>query len=144
VGFGLPPLLTKELKMARGHNLRGPFPLLSVTGDAFIYCVQFETNDTDPPDGIVQDDDGVAIARADTGDYTITFPSNRKPQAMLYGNAVLIEDLADYSAKVTGYTASTGVLTLSVYYDDGSPAVADTTDKTVAVFCVFCRNTSNA
>jgi hypothetical protein len=63
---------------------------------------------------------------------------------MLYGTADFVEDLADYSAKVTGYVASTGILSLSTYYDDGSPAVADTTDKTISVFCVFSRKAANS
>lgn len=130
--------------MARGHNLRGSFPLNFITGECFGYWVQFETNNTDAPDGIIQASDGVTIARADVGDFTITFPTNARPAALLYGTADFIEDLADYSAKVTGYTASTGVLTLSTYLDDGSPAVADTTDKTVSVFCIFSRKTANS
>ena len=144
MGFGLPLLLTKELKMARGHNLRGSFPVNCTSSDCFFYAVRFETNDSAAPDGITQASDGVTIARASTGNYTITFPTNRRPLAMLWGNANFEESAADYSARVVSYTASTGVLVIEVYYDDGSPAVADTNDKTVAVCVLFSRKTANA
>jgi hypothetical protein len=131
--------------MARGHNLRGSFPLNFITGDCFGYWVQFETNDTSDPDGIVQDDDGSTIARADTGDFTITFPSNAKPAALLVGLASYVEDDADVFAKVTGYTASTGVLTVTSYTNSaGTIAAADTNNKTLNVFCIFSRKSANS
>jgi hypothetical protein len=131
--------------MARGHNLRGPFPLMSVTSDCFVYCVQFETNNASAPDGIVQASDGVTIALADTGDFTLTFPSNNKPQALVAGFATYIEDEANLFCKVTGYTASTGVLTVTSYTNSaGTIAAANTTDKTLCVFCIFSRKSANA
>jgi hypothetical protein len=131
--------------MSRGHNLRGPYDLQSVTSDAFVYCVQFETNNASTPDGVVQDDDGVTIARADTGDFTVTFPSGNRPQALLFGAGTYIEDEANLFVKVTGYTASTGVLTVTSYTNAaGTIAAADTTDKTLALFCVFCRKSANS
>ena len=132
--------------MARGHNLRGPYPLTAVTGDCFVYCVQFETNSTSAPDGIVQDNDGVTIDQTATGTYTITFPSNRKPQELLFCKADFLEDMAGWDIKCTGYNASTGVLTLIAYDEDntsGVMAAADSTDKTVQVFAVFCRKSEN-
>jgi hypothetical protein len=133
--------------MARGHNLRGSYPLTSVTGDSFIYCVSFETNNTDDPDGVVQDNDGVTIAREDTGDYSITFPANAKPAALLFGCAEFREDLPGWHAKVTSYTDSTGVLLVTAYDEDdtsGIEAAADSTDKTLSVFCVFARKAANS
>ncbi len=131
--------------MARGHNLRGSFPLNFVTGECFGYWVQFETNNASTPDGVVQSSDGVTIARADTGDFTITFPTNARPAALLVGLANYIEDDANLFCKVTGYTASTGVLTVTSYTNAaGTIAAADTTDKTLNVFCIFSRKSANS
>ena len=131
--------------MSRGHNLRGSYDLQSVTSDAFVYCVQFETNNASNPDGIVQASDGVTIARADTGDFTVTFPAGKRPQALLFGAGTYIEDEANLFVKVTGYTASTGVLTVTSYTNAaGTIAAADTNDKTLALFCVFCRKSANS
>ncbi len=126
----------------RAHNLRGSFPLGSTDGDCFDWTCTFETNDTGTPDGFTADgtnaiSDGITLARSDVGVYTITFPAGRRPLYLLHCSADFREDLADYSVKCTGYSA--GVLTLKAYLDDGSPAVADTNDKTIQVRCKFSR-----
>ena len=131
--------------MSRGHNIRGAYQLDFITSDAFGYWVQFETNNASTPDGVVQANDGVTIARADTGDFTITFPSGKRPAALLVGLANYIEDDANLFCKVTGYTASTGVLTVTSYTNAaGTIAAADTTDKTLNVFCIFARKSANS
>jgi hypothetical protein len=109
--------------------------------------LQFETNNTDAPDGAVQANDGVTLDQTATGTYTITFPAGRRPQAMLYCAADFLEDLPGWSIKAISYVASTGVLTLMAYDEDntsGIAAAADSTDKTVQVFAVFARKSANS
>lgn len=133
--------------MSRGHNLRGSYNLQSVTSDCFIYCVQFETNSTDAPDGVVQADDDVTFDQTATGTYTITFPAGKRPAALLYCKADFLEDMPGFDIKTVSYVASTGVLTLKAYDEDntsGVMAAADSTDKTVQVFAVFCRKSANS
>lgn len=112
---------------------------ITLTGDAYIDCFQFETNNTSAPDGGVYATD-LTFARADTGDLTVTFAEGRRPQAVVFAAAEVVEDDADMFVKVTGYTASTGVLTLTTYTNSsGTISADDTTDKTVRVFLVCTK-----
>lgn len=129
--------------MASGLNLRNHYPLRSSRMEQYLFTFKFDTNNTSAPDGLDPANSDLVVARADVGDYTITFPADKKPLAMNYGDASILGNEAELDAKVTGYNASTGVLSISVYDEDdtsGISASADSTDKSVQVFCVFTRS----
>lgn len=129
--------------MARSINHEGGYPCRVNLGDAYFWAFSFDSNSTSAPDGLLVDNGEVTVARADTGDYTVTFNSDVKPYALLWGDASIRGDEAELDAKVTGYTQSTGVLTLTVYDEDdtsGISAAADSTDKKVQILCLFSRS----
>lgn len=111
--------------------------------------VGFDTNNTSAPDGVVHPAPGitVTVARADVGDFTITLPAGSRPKELLFGAVTILGDEARLHGKVTGYTAATGVVTLTIYEeqddgadtdpDNGISVAADTTDKSVRVLLVF-------
>lgn len=116
-------------------------PLWATGQEWYAYVLQFETNDTSAPDGATPDDGETTLGRTGVGDLTITFPAGKRPNRLIYGAASIIEDDVDMFAKVTGYTASTGVLTLTTYVNTaGTIAQADTNNKTVQVLAIFSRN----
>ena len=60
----------------------------------------------------------ITLAHAGTaGDYTLTFAEDLKPRRVIAGIIAVEEDLAETSGKWTGYTASTGVGTITMYGD---------------------------
>ncbi len=120
-------------------------PLRATRNDEYIFTLQFETNNTDAPDGLVPayGTDVLAIDQTATGTYTITFAESKKPYALHYAQASFLEDMPGWSINVVSYVQSTGVLTLKAYDEDntsGVAAAADSTDKTVQLFCVFTRS----
>lgn len=122
---------TKALKSAR-------------TNEA-ILTFQFETNNTDAPDGLspAYGTDVMTLDQTATGTYTITFNARVKPADVHYCKADFVEDMPGWDIKFISYVASTGVLTLMAYDEDdtsGVQAAADTTDKTVQVFIVYTRS----
>lgn len=121
-------------------NRRAPNPVRVVlNGDAYLEVLQFETNNTSAPDGGVYDEN-ITLARADTGDLTVTFAAGFRPQAVAFACAQVLEDDADMFVKVTGYTASTGVLTLTTYTNSGGTiSAADTNNKTIQLFLVCTK-----
>lgn len=122
---------TKELRSARNQEA--------------ILCFQFETNNTDAPDGLdpAYGTDVMTLDQTATGVYTITFNARVKPAAVHYCKADFVEDMPGWDIKFVSYVASTGVLTLKAYDEDdtsGVMAAADSTDKTVQVFLVYTRS----
>lgn len=132
-------------------SLRDHNPARTVFAKTYSWAIKFDTNGTSAPDGVAPDwGSDVTVARSDTGDYTITFAGDAKPLSMIYGDACILGDEARLDAKVVSYTASTGVLAVTVYQeqddgadtdpDNGISIAADTTDKTVQVHCIFTRS----
>lgn len=120
-------------------------PLKATRNNQYIFTLQFETNNTDAPDGLspAYGTDVVTLDQTATGTYTITFAEQVKPAAVHYCAADFVEDLPGWSVKFIGYVASTGVLTLIAYDEDntsGVQAAADSTDKTIQVFAVCTRS----
>lgn len=131
--------------MARGHNLRGSYPLTCVTGDSFVYALKFTSANASTPTSITQASDGATVAYSTTGTYTVTLPANARPAALLFGEAVVLGDEANIFAKVVSYVASTGVLTITQYTNTaGTIAAANNTGKVLQVFCVFSRKAANS
>lgn len=126
--------------MATKHNLRSWFPAFATTGDLVTSVIRFETNGTSAPDGVVPASAGFAVARADVGDFTITWDEDKKPQDVLACIGYAEEDDAGLEVKWTGYTLATGVGTLTVYDETtGTAAAADTTDKTIVLVLFYKR-----
>lgn len=125
--------------MANKLDLVSHSPAWCVSGDTYWFWVKFDTNSTSAPDGVDPAvSDGLTIARSGVGVYTITFPENKKPLEVLWCGPVVIGDVT-LKAAFTSYVASTGVLTISVHDIDGTPAVADSTDKEVRVAALCTR-----
>lgn len=125
--------------MAAVNRLNHNPARITLNGDAYLDVVQFETNNTSDPDGGVYDAD-LTIARADTGDITVTYSGDRKPQAIPFAIGSVVEDDANMFIKYTGYTASTGVATFTTYTNSGGTiSAADTTDKTIQLFLVCTK-----
>lgn len=100
------------------HDLKAHNPLrVTANGDWYVLPIKFDTNNTSAPDG-VDPGTGITVARADVGDYTITFNEAVKPTVVRVLGAEVIGDEAELDCKVTGYTASTGVLTISAYQSE--------------------------
>ena len=82
----------------------------------------------------------ITLAHAGTdGDYTLTFAEDLKPRRVIAAVIAIEEDQAEASAKWTGYTASTGVGTLTFYDEDDTSGIAAATDFTgtcqVILYC---------
>ncbi len=125
-----------------GNNLLNTKPLRSARSEQYVISFSFDTNNTDPPDGQDPADSDIVIARTDTGEYTATFNSLRKPLAMNFGIAEFLGDLPGWHVKVVSYTASTGVLVMLAYDEDdasGIQAAADSTDQKIQFFGLFTR-----
>lgn len=120
-------------------NIRAPYDLQVNVEHAFLYANSFDTNGTSPPDGLDMAD-GVTVARTGVGDYTVTFPADKRPKKMLYGDASFRGNQAELDAKVVSYTPSTGVLLLAAYDEDdtsGISASADSTDRKIQFWGIF-------
>jgi len=120
-------------------------PIKSARSEQAILAFQFETNNTDAPDGLdpAYGTDVMTLDQAATGVYTITFNAKCKPAAVHFCKADFVEDMPGWDIKFISYAASTGVLTLKVYDEDntsGVMAAADSTDKTVQVFMIYTRS----
>ena len=131
--------------MAAIGSLLNTSPLRGAGRNDYLFYVKFDTvTGATDPDGVSPAYGGdITVAHADTGDYTITFAADKKPYALRIGEASILGDQAGFHAKVTGYTASTGVLTVSVYDEDntsGIQAVANSNDVTVQVWCIFTKS----
>ena len=84
----------------------------------------------------------ITLAHAGTaGDYTLTFAEDLKPRRVVAGIVCIEEDLPLESAKWTGYTASTGVGTLTFY--DGATEVAANFTGTCQII-LYCSKTELA
>lgn len=93
-------------------------PLRSNIAGLYMLVLEAEINGTsitsnDPTAGWTLAHDGTA------GDYTLTFDGDAKPRSVWVGLVLNEEDDASEEARWTGYTASTGVGTLT-FYDGGS------------------------
>ena len=124
-------------------NLRSHFPFRSGRMNEFLLCFDFETNSTSAPDGLSPAIDGITLGRTGVGDLTVTFAEDKKPYAVHACIPSIVEEQAGYHVKYTGYTLSTGVLTMTVYDEDdtsGIQAPADTTDFTIQVVLVATRS----
>jgi hypothetical protein len=119
-------------------------PTWSTRANSYDFTIKFDTNNTSAPDGVDPSyGTDCAVARSGVGTFTITFAASKKPYALLWGDAEILGDEPTLDAQVEGYVQSTGVLTVSVISDGGTPAVAETTDKTVQVFCKFSISSQN-
>jgi len=117
----------------------------NVQGDVYLWTFAFESNSTAAPDGLTEGY-GITMARADVGDYTATFASHLKPDAVLGGWVNVAENNATVWAKVGTYTPGTGVLTLFTYTQDATSGIcasADTNNLTYQVVLV-CVNSNFA
>ncbi len=108
-----------------------------------LWADSITTADTEAPFG-PSSLSGTVAARTDVGTFTITFPTSDRPRELLFRMAQ--PDDPSLKARITGYDASTGVLTLVVYdttvtFDDPAyvmtDAEADSEDVVVNLFCVF-------
>lgn len=115
----------------------GDYPLRTGRPESYILILEFETNSTSAPDGLVPNVTGVTLGRTGVGDLTVTFAEDVKPNQVLFCEPSVVEDDPDLNAKYTGYTKATGVLTLTTY--DGGVA-ADTDDQTVQLLIVATRS----
>lgn len=124
------------------HDPRGGTPVrTNIKGQPYMFFVEFDTNNTSAPDG-VNPTQGITVARAGVGDFTITFDEEYKPRVVHCGWVCIEADNAELHGKVTGYTDSTGVVTLTIYDDSavaGTEAPADTTDIRVQVL-LLCNS----
>ena len=131
--------------MASKADLLNHSELKTAVRNDYLWYVTFDTvTGTADPDGVTPDYGGdIAVAHAGTdGDYTITFAGDKKPYLLRAGWCAIQGDQAGFHAKVTGYTESTGVLTVTVYDEDntsGIQAPANTNDVKVQVFCIFSK-----
>lgn len=78
---------------------------------------------------------------ATTGDYTITFAGDLKPRRVIVGQVAVEEDLGLEKGHWTGYTASTGVGTFTMY-DVNDTVPADFTGT--AQLVLYCSKTELA
>lgn len=129
--------------MAQTVNKAAPHTMMCMGSNQYLFCLRFDTNNTSAPDGITPTYNGIAVARADVGDFTITFSGDTIPDDndFIVGGTSVLGDEPGFDTRLTGY--SSGVLSLSMYDEDntsGIEAVADTTDKTVMVWAVFTRD----
>jgi hypothetical protein len=124
-------------------NLVNHKPIRSARLGEYLIAFTFETNNTSAPDGLSPAIDGITLARSGVGDYTITFDEDKKPYAVHFCMADFVEDAPGWHVKYTGYTQSTGVLTLTATDEDntsGIEAAADSTDQTIQVLILATRS----
>lgn len=122
-------------------NLVNHKPVRSARLAEYLVCFEFDTNGASAPDGKSPAHDAITLGRTGVGDLTVTFAETDKPLAVHFGDAQIEGDEKDMFAKVTGYTPSTGVLTLTTYTNAaGTISPADTTDKKIKVFLVCTRS----
>lgn len=118
-------------------NLRG--------GDVYFNIITFEfAGSTNDPD-TVNPSNGVTLAHSSTGVYTLTFDENVKPKSIVWGDANLAENQADWRISVGEYVPSTGVLTFYAIQDDattGVPANADIDDGFTCKMILLCSDSS--
>lgn len=120
----------------RGKALR-----TNLYGDVFWTVIKFDfAGTTNDPDGI-DPSESVTFAHVDTGDYSITFDEEVKPKNVITAIVNIEGDEPTLTAKWTGYTASTGVLTFTVHEEDGTSGisaaanVADGVEATILILC---------
>lgn len=119
------------LKLSRGGG--GKVGVLHL-GEWDLVTLRCETNNTSDPDGA--EPNVGTWARSNAGILTYTFPAGSRPQRVTSLGCSFEETDVDIRAWVSGYVASTGVLTVRMSKDDGTsgvPALADSTDKTLVV-----------
>lgn len=97
-----------------------------------LIAFSFDTNNTDDPDGILDPGGCVSSITESGGVFTVTLAAGVR-LSQLVAHTCSVDDIT-IKACVTGYTASTGVLTVSVGRDDGAAIAEATTDKKVSVW----------
>ncbi len=119
---------------------------MAIGVDAYVYVNKFDTNTTNPPDGIAHDDGETVFAYSGSaGIFTITFPEYKKPHQLLYGDVSILGSNPGISGKIDSYVASTGILTVRIYDEDNASGIealiANSSDGlSVQVFCIFSKS----
>lgn len=112
-------------------------PYRAQGSDDYLVDFQFDTNSTSNPTAAsIKPNYGtdLAIARTGVGVFTATFAAAKKP-ARVRGWAAVLGDEPNNFPKVTGYDASTGVVTIKVFVNAaGTISATETTGKTIQVF----------
>ena len=121
-------------------SLTNHYPLRATQGDLYVFVCSFDTNSTSAPDGVDPASAGFTVARASAGVFTITFDEDKKPWEVLTCLPTVVND-PTLAVQYTSYVRSTGVLTVTHYADDGTPAAADSNNKTIKVLALCTRNT---
>lgn len=115
----------------------------NLVGNLSLWYVSFESASTSTPDG-VDPSGNVTLARTGVGDLTITFDAHVKPKAVLWGGVNIAENNATTDCKVGAYTASTGVLPLYMYTENGTSGISASADTNNLTYqCLFLVDTSS-
>lgn len=124
----------------------GDYPVRGNRPEMEVIVLAFETNGTSAPDGLDPNVTGVALGRTGVGDLTVTFAEDIKPNKVLACIPSVVEDTPQMEVKYTGYTKSTGVLTLTTYDEDDTSGIqtqADSTNQTISLV-IFATRSENA
>ena len=127
---------SNSIKRLSGGPLRSNVPGL------FVLIVEMEIAGTTITSTVPTNAKQITVAHAGTtGDYTITFAEDLKPRRIVVGQVILEEDLGLEKGHWTGYTASTGIGTFTMY-DVNDTVPADFTGT--AQLVLYCSKTERA
>ena len=127
---------SNSIKTLSGGPLRSNVPGL------YVLIVEMEINGTSITSTVPTNAGQITVAHAGTaGDYTITFAEDLKPRRVIAGQVALTEDLGLEKGQWTGYTASTGVGTFTMYDLDNT---VPTNFVGTAQLILYCTKSSRA
>jgi len=113
----------------------------NVLGNVYLYTFTFTTNTTNAADGL--DPTYALDAAAPTaGVHPFTFKPHTKPTAILWSSVET--GIVTQEAHVSGYDAATGILSISVFLEDGVSGIravdaSSASDDVVYQVCLLCK-----
>lgn len=117
---------------------------INMKGEVYFNYLSFEFAGAAAPD-TVNPSNGVTLANSGSGVYTLTFDEEVKPKSILWGEANLAEDQADWRVSVGEYVPSTGVLTFYSIQDNattGVPSDVEIDDGFTCKMLLLCSDSS--
>lgn len=120
-------------------------PLACTRGKSYLFALSFDINGTSDPDGVdpTLSSDDLTVTRNAAGIFDITFKARTRPLKMLGGHAQCRDTDPNLRAVVSSYTASTGVMQVRVFLDDGTSGVAalsEIDNTKVDVWALFTKS----
>lgn len=130
---------SNSIKTLSGGPLRSNVPGL------YVIVVEMEIAGATITSTVPTNAGQITVANTGTGTYSITFAEDLKPRRVISGQVVIEEAQAETHGKWTGYTASTGVGTFTMFGDTvaaGTEAAENFTGT--AQLVLYCSKTERA